>query len=133
MKVEPYLFFNGCCEEALDFYVRALGAEITFLMRMKESPEPMELPPGAEDKVMHANLRIGESMLMASDGMGTEKGVFTGFSLAVSAPTTEQAEAWFAALGEGGKVDMPMQKTFWAQSFGMLTDRFGVSWMLSCE
>lgn len=133
MKVEPYLFFNGCCEEALNFYVRALGAEITFLMRCKESPEPMELPPGSEEKVMHANLRVGDSNLMMSDGMCAGLKPFSSFSLAVSAPTTEQAERWFAALGEGGKVDMPLQKTFWAKTFGMLTDRFGVSWMVSCE
>lgn len=133
MKVEPYLFFNGCCEEALNFYVKALGAEITLLMRCKESPEPLELPPGSEEKVMHANLRIGDSNLMASDGMCAALKPFSSFSLAVSAPTTERAAAWFAALGEGGKVDMPLQKTFWARSFGMLTDRFGVSWMVSCE
>lgn len=133
MKVEPYLFFNGCCEEALGFYVKALGAEITFLMRMKESPEPMELPPGSEDKVMHANLRIGDSTLMASDGMCAAPTTFSGFSLSLAAATPEQAAAWFAALGEGGKVEMPLQKTFWAQSFGMLNDRFGVSWMVICE
>ena len=133
MKVEPYLFFNGCCEEALGFYVQALGAEITFLMRCKEAPEPMGLPPGSEDKVLHANLRIGESSLMASDGMCGEPVPFSGFSLSLAAPTPEQAEAWFAALSEGGKVDMPLQQTFWAQSFGMLTDRFGVSWMVNCE
>jgi len=133
MKVEPYLFFNGCCEEALDFYVKALGAEVTLLMRCKESPEPMGLPPGSEDKVLHANLRIGESVLMASDGMCAAPTTFSGFSLALAAESPEQAAAWFAALGEGGKVDMPLQQTFWAKSFGMLSDRFGVSWMVSCE
>lgn len=132
MKVEPYLFFSGRCEEALDFYVQALGAEITLLMRCKEAPEPMGLPPGWEDKVMHANLRIGESSLMASDGMG-EATTFGGFALSLAAPTPEHAEAWFTALAEGGKVDMPLQQTFWAQAFGMLTDRFGVSWMVNCE
>lgn len=133
MKVEPYLFFGGRCEEALGFYVRALGAEVTVLMRCKEAPEPMGLPPGWEDKVMHANLRIGDSTLMASDGMGAPATPFSGFALALAAPSVEQAEAWFAALAEGGTVDMPLQQTFWARTFGMLTDRFGVSWMLSCE
>lgn len=132
MKVEPYLFFNGRCEEALGFYVNALGAEITFLMYSKDAPEPMDLPPGWEDKVMHANLRIGESSVMASDGCPGGS-AFGGFSLSLAAPTPEQGEAWFTALSEGGKVDMPLQKTFWAQSFGMLTDRFGVSWMVICE
>ena len=132
MKVEPYLFFSGCCEEALNFYVRALGAEVTVLMRCKEAPEPMPVPPDWGDKVMHASLRIGDSTLMASDGC-PGGAPFGGFSLSLAAPTPEQAEAWFAALGEGGKVDMPLQQTFWARAFGMLTDRFGVSWMVNCE
>ena len=132
MKVEPYLFFYGRCEEALDFYVRALGAEVSLLMRCKEAPEPTPVPPGWEDKVMHANLRIGESNLMVSDGC-PGGAPFGGFSLSLAAPDVAQAEAWFAALGEGGKIDMPLQKTFWARAFGMLTDRFGVSWMVNCE
>lgn len=132
MKVEPYLFFNGNCEEALNFYVRVLGAEVTVLMRCRESPEPMELPPGWEDKVMHASLRIGDSTLMASDGCASSPPQ-AGFSLSLAAESPEQAAAWFSALSEGGKVDMPLQKTFWARSFGMLTDRFGVAWMVNCE
>lgn len=132
MKVEPYLFFSGRCEEALTFYTQALGAEISLLMRCKEAPEPMPVPPDWGDKVMHANLRIGDSMLMASDGCpgGTP---FGGFALSLVPATEGQAEAWFTALSEGGKIDMPLQKTFWARSFGMLTDRFGVSWMINYE
>lgn len=135
MRVEPYLFFNGCCEEALAFYRNALGAEVTMLMKYKDSPEPPPpgmLRPGFEDKVMHASLRIGDSTLMAADDcMGNP--VFQGFSLSISASDTDTAEAMFAALAEGGQVRMPLSETFFASRFGMVADRFGVGWMIIVE
>jgi PhnB protein len=133
MKVEPYLFFNGRCEEALEFYRRALGAEVTTLMRMKDSPEPHPpgmCPPGWENNVMHANLRIGETQVMASDGMPGSKPDFKGFSLTIDVPDEAKARQVFAVLAEGGQVQMPLAKTFYSPCFGMVADRFGVSWMV---
>lgn len=132
MKIEPYLFFNGRCEEALGLYQRVFGAELTFLMRHKESPEapPLPLPPGWADKVMHASLKIGATMLMASDGCGCETSALQGFSLSVELPDTETATRVFDTLADGGAVQMPLDKTFFSPCFGMLTDRFGVGWML---
>lgn len=132
MKVEPYLFFNGRCEEALVFYESVFGAQRSFLMRYKEGPEapPMPLPPGWEDKVMHANLTIGETQLMVSDGTGPEAPRFEGFSLSVEMPDTETAGRVFNALEVGGQVQMPLGETFFSPCFGMVTDRFGVSWMV---
>src|SRR5450830_514317 len=133
MQVQPYLFFDGRCEEALAFYRAALGAEVTMLMRFKDSPEPLPpgmCPPGSEEKVLHANFRIGETTLMASDGRVTGQPVFKGFSLSLSVPTDAEAQRLFSALGDGGQVQMPLAKTFYASSFGMVADRFGVSWMI---
>ena len=130
--VQPYLFFGGRCEEAIEFYRTALGAEVQMLMRFKESPEPHPgLAPGMEDKVMHASFRIGETTLMASDGRCEGAPKFDGFSLSIVVPDEAEADRVFAALGEGGKVEMPLMKTFWAPKFGMLEDRFGVGWMVS--
>ena len=131
--VQPYLFFGGRCEEALAFYRAAVGAEVEMLMRHRESPEappPGMLQPGFEEKVMHASFRVGGTTLMASDGCG-EGTSFAGFSLSLAVPTEAEADRAFAALAEGGKVQMPMMKTFWSPRFGMLTDRFGVGWMVS--
>lgn len=133
MLVQPYLFFDGRCEEALEFYRAKLGAEVTMLMRFKESPEPIPAdmcPPGSDDKVMHASFTIGETTLMASDGRATGNPVFQGFSLSLSVPNDAEAERLFNALSEGGKVEMPLAKTFYASSFGMVADRFGVGWMV---
>jgi PhnB protein len=133
MLVQPYLFFDGRCEEALEFYRAKLGAEVTMLMRFKESPEPIPAdmcPPGSDDKVMHASFTIGETTLMASDGRATGSPVFQGFSLSLSVPNDAEAQRLFTALGEGGKVQMPLAKTFYASSFGMVADRFGVGWMI---
>ena len=131
--IEPYLFFGGRCEEALEFYRTAVGAEIQMMMRFKESPEPMppgSIPPGFEEKIMHASFRIGASRLMASDG--NEAGAkFDGFSLSIAMSSEAEADRVFAALSEGGKVGMPLSQTFWSPRFGMLTDRFGVGWMVS--
>jgi len=132
--VQPYLFFGGRCEEALDFYRAALGAEVQTLMRFKESPEPPpDLPDCFDHKVMHATFRIGQTTLMASDGMCDGNPNFEGFSLSVTAPDETEAERVFAALSEGGLVSMPLEKTFWTPKFGMLQDRFGVGWMVSVE
>ena len=131
--VQPYLFFGGRCEEALAFYGTALGAQVDFLMRYKESPEPMppgRLPAGFENKVMHATFHIGGTTLMASDGC-EENAHFEGFSLSLALPTEAEVNQAFAALAEGGKVEMPLTKTFWSQRFGMVTDRFGIGWMVT--
>ena len=133
MPVEPCLFFEGRCEEALDFYTRTLGAEVTSLMRYSESPEPPppgKLPPGSEKKVMHAAFRIGDTALMASDGLCSGKPDFGGFSLCLTAPEEGDAKRMFAALADGGQIQMPLSKTFYSPCFGMLTDRFGVCWMI---
>ncbi len=132
--IQAYLFFNGRCEEALDFYRKALGAEVQMIMRYKESPEPPPpgmVPPGFENKVMHASFRVGETTVMASDGRSDEKPAFEGFSLAVSVANEAEADRVFAALSKGGKVQMPLTKTFWSPRFGMLEDRFGIGWMVS--
>ena len=131
MQVETYLFFEGRCEEALEFYRQALGAEVTALIRFKESPEPGMCPSGSEEKVMHANLRIGDTTLMASDGGCEGQADFRGFSLSLSLTDTVQAERLFAALADGGQIQMPLAKTFWSPLFGMVADRFGVSWMIN--
>jgi PhnB protein len=132
--VQPYLYFNGTCEEAVEFYKEAIGAEIQFTMRFKESPEPPPpgmVPPGFENKIMHTSFRVGQTIVMASDGCSTEKPVFEGFSLSLSVATEAEAERAFNALAAGGQVKMPLTKTFWSPRFGMLTDRFGIGWMVS--
>lgn len=131
--VQPYLFFGGRCEEAVEFYRTAIGAEVEMLMRHKDSPEPPPpgmLPPGYENKVMHASFRIGETVVMASDGCG-ESQTFSGFSLSIAVPTEADADRVFNALANGGQVQMPLTKTFWSPRFGMVADRFGVGWMVS--
>ena len=131
--VQPYLFFGGRCEEALKFYGTTLGAQVDFLMRYKESPDPMPpgmLPPGFENKVMHTTFRIAGNVLMASDGCH-EGAKFDGFSLSLAVPTEAEAKSAFTALAEGGTVKMPLAKTFWSPCFGMITDRFGIGWMIS--
>jgi len=130
MQIQPYLFFDGRCDEALDLYRRVLGAEVTMLMRFKESPDPAMVMPGAGDKVMHASFRIGESTVLASDGRCEGRPSFQGFALSLTVPGEAEAERLFAALGEGGQVQMPLTKTFFSPRFGMVADRFGVSWMI---
>jgi PhnB protein len=130
MQVQPYLFFNGRCEEALEFYRRALGAEVVMLMRFKDSPEPGMAPPGSENKVMHANFRVGQSTVLASDGDCKGAAKFEGISLSLTASNAAEAERLFAALSDGGQVQMPLAQTFFSPRFGMVADRFGVSWMV---
>jgi PhnB protein len=133
MLVQSYLFFDGRCEEALEFYRKKLGAEVTMLMRFKDSPEPHQpgmVSPGSENKVMHASFRIGETTVMASDGRCLGKPSFQGFALSLTVADDAEAERMFAALGDGGQVQMPLTKTFFSSRFGMVADRFGVSWMV---
>ncbi|WP_428030158.1 VOC family protein [Ancylobacter sp.] len=133
MKVQAYLMFNGRTEEAIEFYKKALDAEVTALMRFRDAPEPPPpgmIPQGWDDKVMHSSFRVGETELMASDGCQSDGAAFAGVSLSLSLANAAEAEARFAALSEGGTVTMPLGATFFASSFGMLTDRFGVSWMI---
>jgi PhnB protein len=133
MFVQPYLFFDGRCEEALAFYRDALGAEVTMLMRFRESPEPTFAPPEAGEKVMHAAFKVGDTLVMASDGMCTGKPEFRGVALSITVPDADAADRVFAALAEGGQVQMPPAKTFFSPRFGMVADRFGVSWMVIAD
>src|SRR5512140_2435950 len=119
--VQPYLFFNGSCEAAVEFYRKALGAEVQMMMRYNESPEPPKpgmLPPGFEKKIMHTSFRVGETTVMASDGCSNGKPNFEGFSLSISVPNEKEADRVFNALAEGGQVRMPLAKTFWSPRFG---------------
>lgn len=133
MKVQPYLFFGGRCEEAIEFYKSAVGAEVTMLLRFKDNPEPPGpgvVPAGLEDKIMHASFVIGDTEVMASDGCGTTIEEFKGVSLSIAVGSEAEAARVFRALSEGGSVQMPLGRTFFSPAFGMLADRFGVSWMV---
>ena len=133
MTIEPYLFFNGRCDEAIEFYRKALGAEVSMLMRYKESPEPPPpgmVPAGWDNKVMHSSLRVGNANIMASDGC-SEGLNFQGFSLSLAVANETEAKRVFNALSDGGQVRMPLTKTFWSPCFGMVADRFGVGWMVT--
>lgn len=134
MPLIAYLNFDGCADDAIQHYQKALGAEVVMLMRHRDSPEPPPpgtLPEGSENAVMHAELRIGDGRLMLSDGYCRHAHAFTGFSLSHTAADPAAASKAFDALAEGGKIDMPLGKTFWSPCFGMLTDRFGVMWMVT--
>jgi PhnB protein len=135
LQVQPYLFFDGRCEEAINFYRDKLGADVTMLMRFKDSPEPQGdmTPPGGENKVMHASFRLGDTSVMASDGRCLGNPDFKGFSLSLTASSGDEAERMFSVLGDGGAVQMPLTKTFFSSHFGMVADRFGVSWMIYVE
>jgi PhnB protein len=130
MQAQPYLFFEGRCQEALEFYRRALGAEVTALLRFKESPDPGMLQPGSEDKVMHASFTIGETTVLASDGRCGGHPSFQGFALSLTVAGEAEADRVFGSLVDGGQVIMPLTATFFSPRFGMVTDRFGVSWMV---
>jgi PhnB protein len=133
VQVQPYLFFDGRAEEAIEFYKSRLDAKVEMLMRFKDSPEappPGAVPPGSDNKVMHACLRIGDTAVMASDGNCAGKPSFQGFSLSITARDEAEAERRFASLADGGQVQMPLAKTFFSPRFGMVADRFGVSWMV---
>jgi PhnB protein len=133
MLVQPYLMFGGRCQEAVEFYRDVLGAEVQMLMRFKESPDtppPGMIPDNWGDKVMHACLKIGDTVIMASDGCAVSENNFKGFSLSLTVANEAEADRKFAALADRGQVTMPLGKTFFSPRFGMLVDRFGVSWMV---
>jgi PhnB protein len=131
MAVQPYLFFDGRCEQALEFYKKAIGAEVTMLMRFKDSPTPPTMSPsGAEEKIIHSCFKVGDSTIMASDGECGNTPAFQGFSLSISAPSVAEADRIFASLADGGQVRMPQSETFFSPRFGMVTDQFGISWMV---
>jgi PhnB protein len=133
MPIEPYLNFDGRCEEAIEFYKKALGAEVTMLMRFSENPEPSPpgmMSPGSENKIMHSSLRIGDATIMLSDGYCKGSPNFSGITLSLTVPNEAAADRAFNALSDGGKVHMPLAKTFFSPRFGMLADRFGVPWMI---
>ena len=133
MQVQSYLFFDGRCEDAIDFYKKTLGAEVAMLMRWKDSPDKSMCTPSNENKVMHASLKIGETRVMASDGRNTGNPEFKGFALSVNAKDEADADRLFNSLSSGGKVMMPLGKTFFSPRFGMTTDKFGVNWMVIVE
>ena len=132
MDVQPYLFFDGRCEEAVDYYRRVLGAEVKELMRWSDNPNPEQcmVGPANMNKIMHMRFEIGETTILASDGRCEGKPNFQGFSLTIQVPDAAEAERKFNALADGGQVQMPLAKTFFSPSFGMVADRFGVGWMI---
>lgn len=130
MAIQPYLFFEGRCDEAIAFYQQKLGASVEMLMRYQDSPEPGSCPAGMEKKVMHASIRIGDACIMMSDGRCSGPTAFQGFALTLAVRQKMEAECYFAALADGGTVHMPLGKTFFSPAFGMVTDRLGVMWMI---
>jgi PhnB protein len=133
MQVQPYLFFDGRCEEALEFYKKAIDAKVEMLMRFKDAPDQSMISPGSHDKVMHGAVRVGDSQVLVSDGRCLGKPEFQGFALTITAPDAAEGERRFNALAEGGQVQMPLAETFFASRFGMLADKFGVGWMIIVE
>ncbi len=133
LKVEPYLFFGGRCEEAVEFYRQALNAEVVAMMRFKDAPESGGCGPANGERIMHAGFRVGETLIMASDGCDDSKPKFEGFALSITAPNEAEAARRFTALADGGQIVQPLMQTFFAKSFGMVTDRFGVMWMVIAQ
>ena len=130
MEIQPYLFFEGRCEEALEFYKTHLGAKITMLMRFKEAPDPSMISPGSENKIMHASFTVGPSTVSASDGKCSGTTKMDGFALTLYVATSADAQRLFTILSQNGEVTMPLAKTFYSPSFGMLKDQFGLHWMV---
>jgi PhnB protein len=130
MHVQPYLNFDGRCDEALAFYKTAIGAKVGMLMRFKDAPDKFMITPGSEDKIMHSQFQVGDTIVMASDGRCTGKANFHGIALSIAADSEAEADRLFAGLAEGGQVQMPLSKTFFSPRFGMLADKFGVGWMI---
>jgi PhnB protein len=130
MQVQPYLDFNGRCDEALEFYQKAIGAKVGMLMRFKDAPDKSMITPGNENKVMHAQFQVGDTTVMASDGRSTGSANFHGIMLSISADSAAAADKLFAGLADGGQVHMPLGKTFFSPRFGMVADKFGVGWMI---
>jgi len=130
MHVQSYLNFDGRCEEALEFYKKALGAKIDMLMRFKDAPDKSMITPGSENKVMHSQIQVGDTTLFMSDGRCTGNANFHGIALSISTASEAEANKIFSALADGGQVQMPLSKTFFSPHFGMLSDKFGVGWMI---
>jgi len=130
MEVTPYVFFEGRSEEAAEFYKKAVGAQVLMMMRYKEAPDQQGCPQGGGDKIMHMSMKIGDSLVQASDGRCSGKQDFKGFALSLTPANDADAEKYFNALSAGGQVQMPLAKTFFASKFGMLMDRFGIMWMI---
>jgi PhnB protein len=133
VTASPYLYFGGRCDEAIEFYEQAVGAEVQFVFRYKDGPDQSMTPPAAGDKVMHARILVGNTVIFVSDGHCEGKTDFKGFSLSIAAPSEADAERIFEALAKGGSVTMPMGKTFFSPKFGMVVDKFGVPWMVIKE
>jgi len=133
MPIQPYLTFNGRCEEAIEFYKKALGAEVQMMLRFKQAPDQSMMPPGNGDKIMHSALKIGDGVVLASDGMCSPGGEFQNFALSFTVRDEAEADRRFNALADGGQVRMPLDKTFFSPRFGMVQDKFGVGWMIYVE
>lgn len=131
--VQPYIFFDGKCEEALEFYKDAIGAKVDMMMRFKEAPDQSQMQPNTGEKVMHAAFHVGTTQVLASDGHCAGKPSFQGFGLALNAKNDAEAEKLFTAVGKGGQVLQPLTKTFFASKCGMVTDKFGIMWMVMAE
>ncbi|HTT49388.1 MAG TPA: VOC family protein [Pseudolabrys sp.] len=130
MPIQPYIFFEGRCEEAIEFYKSALGAKVEMLMRYKQAPDQSMISPGSAEKVMHATIKIGDATVLMSDGRNSGKANFQGFFLTLYAKDPPEADKLFNALLDGGEVRMPLDKTFFSPRFGMLADKFGLGWMI---
>ncbi|NJO32986.1 MAG: VOC family protein [Rhodospirillales bacterium] len=133
MKVQPYVFFDGKCEEALEFYKRAIGAKVNALMRFGEAPDQSQIKPESKNKVMHSAFQVGETEILASDGYCLGAPAFQGFALTINAADNAEALRLFTGIAEGGKIQMPLEKTFFAASFGIAVDKFGVNWMVIAD
>ena len=133
MSIQPYLLFNGTCEDAIEFYKDALGAEVMMLLRFKQAPDQSMIQPGNAEKIMHARVRVGDSIVLMSDGTCAGETKFDGFSLSLTVANVEEADRRFNALADGGQVRMPLDKTFFSPRFGMVADKFGVGWMVYVE
>jgi PhnB protein len=131
MQVQPYVHFNGRCEEALNFYREVLGGEIVSMMKFSDAPQKEMIPPGGENQVMHASMRVGDTELFASDGITDPAHKMSGFSLSIAVASPEEGQRVFKAMAQGGEVTMPFEPTFWTSGFGMLVDKFGVAWMVN--
>lgn len=133
MQVNPYLLYNGNCEEAFNYYVRALGGKVDMMARYQGSPAADHVPPEWASKVMHAQLSIDGEVLMAADAPPGAAKPPAGFAVSLQVEDPAKADRVFAALADGGEITMPIDKTFWARRFGMCVDRFGIPWMINCE
>jgi PhnB protein len=133
MKLNPYLNFNGNCEEAFQFYAKVLNGTDLRIMRFRDSPMGEKMSEAEKDMVIHARFKAGDTTVMGSDGPGGHYSKPQGYAVNINVDTPEEAESIFAGLSEGGNVGMPIQETFWAVRFGMVTDRFGTPWMVNCE